>query len=200
MKKLLLLIPLVLAACTAPTQPTVPEPEVVIVEIIATPQPTEPPETYLEIEPLLFQSGDLPTEFAKGAVSDEIPNIKVLQELPEPSSVTTLEIDDKEHTDVWGDSITGNQVVVLNFGSNEDRDAAYSAIYYSSVLGEESEDLPSLGLIAVTRTDNTESFIDTEFQHVVFVRCNFVIYMATTGNTVNYAKRLDARLSQAFCP
>lgn len=199
MRKLLLLFPLVIAACAAPTQP--PEPEVITVEVTATSQPTETPKslTYLDLEPLLFQSGDLPTEFAKGVVSEEIPNMKLFHELPESSSVTTLEIDDKEHTDVWGDRIVGNRVVVLTYGNNEDRDAAYSAMYFSSSLGEEIEDLPNLGLIAAMGIDPEHAFI-TQFQHVVFVRCNMVVYITTTGNTINYAKRLDGRLSKEFCP
>lgn len=204
MRKLLYLFLLALAACAAPptTPPPTPEQEVITVVVTATPQPTETPRalTYLDLEPLLFQSGDLPTEFAKGVVSEEISATKILVELPEPSSVTTLEIEDEENTDIWGDRIVGNRVVVLTYENKEERDSAYSALYFSSELGDEFEDLLGVGLIAASGTDNTESVFDTEFQHVVFVRCNMVVYVATTADTINYAKRLDGRLAREFCP
>lgn len=200
MRKLLFLFPLVLATCAAPTQ--LQEPEVITVVVTASPPPIKAPATYLEIEPLLLQSGDLPSDYVKGVVTDTVPSIRIFnlaRSLPEPSTVTTLDIDDNANSGATGDPVSGNRVVVLNYESSDDANAAYTMLINSTELDKNLKDLVDIGERARAASEPI-NLLGWRFQRVVFIRCNLVVYMATTGNTVNYAKRLDGRFSQEFCP
>jgi hypothetical protein len=155
------------------------------------------PPSELDIEPLLLQSGDLPSEYERGVVSNEIPSIKLfnyLRSLPTPDFVVTLNIEDKGHQDIKGADVSGNRVVYLAYTDTQDRDRAFNMISTSTELGEKIDRLEDVGEKAVVSTDET-NVLGWRYQQVVFTICNTVVYMSTTADTINYANRLERRLA-----
>ena len=190
----------VISACKQET----PEPEMIIetvsVEITTTPVPTPTPRslTYMDIEPYILQTGDLPSDYSVGVISDTIPSIQFFNQarsLLEPYSATTLNIEAP-----YG---IGDRVVILYYESNDDANKGFAALANPSDVGEDFEDLPDVGEKSVIGKD-PKYYMGIPIQKLIFKRCNMVVYMSmntiSTSTLVNYAKRLDDRLLGEFCP
>ena len=87
----------------------------------------------------------------------------------------------------------------MYFSDSSKSDITYNTLSTSSDIEQIVEPLNGVGDNAVVATDQFNIY-GFRNQTVIFQRCNSVVYAITNADTVNYAERLDSRLSELVCP
>lgn len=170
---LFLIAALLLGACGASAPPA----------SLPIPLPTAVPLSAVDLEPLLIQSGDLPSGLGAAQVSDTPP--KMFASLPKAIRAIDQRIQRAGATAggitvlLYDDPTPGYQALIATMGATD-----------AVAVGEQSR---------ITRASDLLPGFD-----VALVRCHAVVYVRMTGdvsaeNVLAYAKRLDARLSNAVC-
>ena len=171
-----------------PTNTITPEPT-------DTSTPTPVPLENLDLEQIIFMTGDLPSQY-KFSVLDEglskIAPFYLLTNFPKPDAITTLSID---NTTSGLFIPVPSQVVILLYNDLEERDDGYTALINYKWAGYPVKPLAKTGERAVYINYG----LITGFEYVVFERCNALVYIGTDADTVNYAQRLDRRLAKLVC-
>ncbi len=150
--------------------------------------PTATPIAFFDfdIESILLLPGDLPPQYFGTVVSDELPDTPMLDLSTLPDRVVALEIERNE------DGGSGMLAVVMFFADT--RDMAFGEISHKLQDPQiifEFDDLAMMG---------TEDVGGVRHQQVLFVRCNALVYLNTTADTLKYAQNLDERLAALICP
>jgi hypothetical protein len=152
--------------------------------------PTLAPLSELDLEPILFMPGDLPDNYEVFGFFKEIPRLHDITDssYPAPDVFTALEINDLTKPKV-------SYVVVMLYNDLAQLTHANNAIGFSTGYGSDSfKDLSGVGETAYIFKKHSQGY-----EAVIFIRCNALVYMLTTGNTATYAQRLDERLTELVC-
>ncbi len=152
--------------------------------------PTVAPLSELDIESILFIPGDLPDNYEAFGFFKEIPRLHDItdSQYPAPDVFTALEINDSKKP-------KKSYVVVMLYNDLVQLMHANNALDFSTGYGSDSfKDLSDVG-------ETAEIFIKHSqgYEAVIFIRCNALVYMLTTGDTAIYAQRLDKRLTELVC-
>jgi hypothetical protein len=149
--------------------------------------PTTVALTDIDLEPLLVQSGDLPSGMSAAQIKDVAP--PAMKDYPP----ATKAIDQRFQRN----GKTTGGVVVLLYEQDADLTAATAL---ATTLNTYSELLPDVG-------EQAKLFLGTDLlpvRGVTFVRCRAVVDVSMsdvdTGEITAYAKRLDKRLQSVVCP
>ncbi len=145
----------------------------------------------LDIEPILFLSGDLPYNYEPLEFYNTIPilpDITDITDFPPPEVVRALEIKDRTQTN-------RSYVVVMLYNDLIQRDNANTALVFSTGWGAgRSIAISNVGESAYLFEKHTGGY-----EAVTFLRCKALVYMLTTSDTFNYAQKLDERLTPVVC-
>jgi hypothetical protein len=140
----------------------------------------------IDLEPLLVQSGDLPSGFSGAQIKDAAP--PALKDYPQ----ATKAIDQRFQRN----NKTAGGVVVLLYDQQSDLDQATALATKASKY---SESLSGVG-------EQAKLFLGTDLlpiRGVTFVRCQAVVDVSMSGvdtrEITAYVKRLDKRLQAAVC-
>ena len=163
-----------------------------------TPEPTNTPVPLgeLDIESILLMPGDLPSNYKLSIfykdreVHSTGPN---LNKFPEPDADTSMDIDNTNVIDFWG-NYEKSYVSIMLYNDLTQRDAAYGILIDPNNFFDTS--VISQGDVGEKAVAVTRPMLDNI---VIFTRCNALVYMRTTGDTANYAQRLDERLTPLVC-
>lgn len=209
----LFLIAVLLASCsTAPsgdaiqtaiaqTQVAQPTNTLVPIPTATPPEPTNTPVPLgeLDIESILLMPGDLPSNYKLSIFYKEIPGLILFTKsgnIPVPDAVSAMNIDDTTAIDFYGDSKL-NRVVVMLYNDLTQRDIAYQVL--SDPANYRDKVVNPLGGVGEKAVSIPEMVFTASYKYVVFTRCNALVSMHTTGDTANYAQRLDERLTPLVC-
>lgn len=176
-----------------PTNTLVPEPTTT-----PLPEPTNTPVPLgeIDLESILLLPGDLPSNYKLSIFyKDREAQSTALNpnNFPVPDADTSMDIDNTKVTDYLG-NYEKSYVSIMLYNDLAQRDAAYeilvdpSNFFDTSVISQ-----ADVGEKAVTVI---RPMLDNS---VIFTRCNALVYMRTTDDTVNYAQRLDERLTPLVC-
>lgn len=206
----LLTITTILVACASPVDVSMPTmtnipPTESPIPSTATPIPptvTPKPLTQRDIEPLLIQSGDLPSGYEPGQVFDQAP--EMFSNLPAPDLAIDQRFQKNGETkggvtiliyeEQWKiDSTYG--ILQKGLDSNNDSEATKSVSHEIKDIGEKA-------FYSYLHAEILSSVMDS--QDLIFTRCTAVIYIRITDSMeereiVAYAKRLDQRLKDLVC-
>ena len=169
---------------------------------IPTPTPTPIPLSEINLEPIVFLSGDLPAGFSGAQIRDTPPTMFDGIVGFENSIYQQFERNDKG----------AGGVTILLYDLIDQREVAYSIIVGG--FGKSGDDagvkttvaeLPGVGEKAMYVTiEASVSGISLNNVDLVFTRCHSVVHIRMT-DTANvdyisaYAKRLDKRLTELIC-
>jgi len=152
----------------------------------AAPAPASVALKDIDLEPLLVQSGDLPSGMSAAQIKDSAP--PAMKDYPP----ATKAIDQRFQR--GGKTVGG--VVVLLYEQQSDLTTATALV---TKIGKYSEVLPDVG-------EQAKLFLGTDLlpvRGVTFVRCHAVVDVAMsnvdTREITAYAKRLDKRLQAVVC-
>jgi len=145
----------------------------------------------LDLEPLLLEDGDLPADF-KGAQIRHTIKEAPFSELPPAAQAIVQEIDGYSQD-------TSNFVYILLYEDLDDLQEAFEQLVSKSFkFTEEAEQIDGIGEQAQFEKDEF-AFHYIPYEKVAFTRCNALVYIETSTDTLNYARRLDARLKETIC-
>ncbi|OGO33242.1 MAG: hypothetical protein A2Z16_00735 [Chloroflexi bacterium RBG_16_54_18] len=175
-KILAIILALLIAACTQAT---------------ASLEVTEIPLADLDLEPLLLEDGDLPADFKGSTIRHTIEEAP-FSELPPAAQAIVQEIDGYNQD-------TSNFVYVLLYEDFDDLQEAFEQLVTKSFkFNEEAEPIDGIGEQAQFEKDEF-AFHYIPYEKVAFTRCNALVYIETSTDSLNYARRLDARLKETVC-
>lgn len=143
-------------------------------------------------EPLIFIPGDLPSTYEISVVDHTYPKGSLLYEysFPVPTVKTSLEILDSSNSET-------SYVVIMLYESLSQRDAAMNKLLGNHLLYDASAsiDLDDIGEEALFLP-----LYSAGIESVLFTRCYALVYMEIRGKALDYAQKLDERLSPFVCP
>ena len=165
------------------------------------PEPTNSPVPLgeLDIESILLMPGDLPSNYKLSVFYDEIPGLILFSNssnIPTPDAVTAMDIDDTKAIDFYGD-LKLNRVVVMLYNDLTQRDIAYQVL--SDPANYRDKLVNPLSGVGDNAVSIPEMVFTASYKYVVFTRCKALVFIHTTGDTANYAQRLDERLTPLVC-
>ena len=153
---------------------------------------TEIPLAELDLEPLLLEDGDLPADF-KGAQTRHSIEEAPFSELPPAAQAIVQEIDGYNQD-------TSNLVYILLYEDLDELQEAFEQLVFKSFKFNE-EAVPIDGIGEQARFEKDEfAFHYIPYEKVAFTRCNALVYIETSTDTLNYARRLNSRLKASICP
>jgi hypothetical protein len=176
---------IILAACSALPQSGSPESAIATAieqtqVALATITPTPLSLDDLDLEPLLIQSGDLPSGFSGAQVLQDAPGM--FRDIPPTENVIYQRFQKN------GETIGG--VTVFLYGDDETRGAAYDLVVDG--FADPVEEISNVGEIA-----------DGSLFDLAFIRCNALVHVRMVGAGLDevaaYATRLDSRLTDVVC-
>ncbi|HNZ02157.1 MAG TPA: hypothetical protein PKJ34_13150 [Anaerolineaceae bacterium] len=150
----------------------------------------------LDLESLSFQDGDLPEEYTLSGDIKSIP--ATIDDQYKELLVNAIQIGFL-HNKKAGGSVT---VAILE--SNFDRNQVYEYLVSSEKIFTSSTDTTDIGeegkIIYFTGTPTSPDSIK-----IIFTRCSSVVKISLArdveeSDVINYAQKLDERLSSAVCP
>ena len=175
-KILAIILAVLIAACTQAAAPL---------------EATEIPLAELDLEPLLLEEGDLPADFKGSTIRHSIEEAP-FSELPPAAQAIVQEIDGYNQD-------TSNFVYILLYEYLDDLQEAYEHLVTNSFkFNEEAEPIDGIGEQARFEKDEF-AFHYIPYEKVAFTRCHALVYIETSTDTLNYARRLDARLKETIC-
>jgi len=152
---------------------------------------TEIPLAELDLEPLLLEDGDLPADF-KGADIRHTIEEAPFSELP-PAAQAIVQAINGYNQD------TSNWVYILLYEDLDDLQEAFEQLVSKSYkFTEGAEPIDGIGEQARFEKDEF-AFHYIPYEKVAFTRCNALVYIETSTDTQNYARRLDSRLKETVC-
>lgn len=208
-----LLLGLIFTACApseAAIQTAMAQTQAALPTATYTPEPTETPLPTLtptitpiplseiDLESLVFAEGDFPPFYERSVAKTSPPQKHPFTEMPLPVKVLW-----QETINTQGSSLgnTLGEVGIFLYDDLELANQAYSVVTgFGDFFGETAQSLDGLGEQALF--DEKEFFLfGSLFQNIAFTHCGAFIYAnIPSKDGVNYATRLDARLSEIICP
>ena len=143
--------------------------------------------------------GDLPSNYKLSVFYKEIPGLILFtnsSNIPVPDAVTAMDIDDTKAIDFYGD-FKLNRIVVMLYNDLTQRDISYEVL--SDPMNYRDKHVDPLDDVGEKAVSIPEMVFTAPYKYVVFTRCNALVFMHTTGDTANYAQRLDERLTPLVC-
>lgn len=193
----LVFVSLLISACgPSPDQiqTAIAQTQVAIPTATVEPTATPKPMTAADLEPLLFQSGDLPGEYLLGQFKMDPP-----KEWPTPELFRGVSFEYEGYKGYLG--------AWVNIG-----------VYSEPVVGETFEEMADFVGDPVDELGNLAMVKDRQMDlyagvygwlvydvSVAWTKCNYVVTIlsqtpARSGTIIPYARRLDERLVEALCP
>lgn len=161
-----------------------------------TPEPTLVPFSELNIEDLLFQSGDLPADYEMGQIRNDL--IKDLRNLPDAVQIVQVTIAEG--------SFVSDGVVVFLYDDLSVAEKAYTEAE-KAIKREEGtfQQINNVGEKGGLVLGPTDILFGTKANYLVFIRCHAVTYIQLFGKyssrdiILNFGERVDKRLESVVC-
>lgn len=164
-------------------------------EVLDTPSP-EPSATSISlsqifVDDVLLVDGDLSSDHRMNVITDELPGLKffnLLRALPQADRIIAYQVENTEaDLNEW--------MVIQVFKSSSDAESAYRQMSTSEELEEPEEVDVGFGSAVISE----RPYFSYLWKRLVYRNCNMVVYLSTTADVVNYAKRLNSRLEPLLC-